>query len=171
MRVSVVATGIDAEAQGEVGAERGAERDTAFAKAVAPVTGPEAGKESVPKLANAAFLNPAVPAKSPGKLPGKSAGKPAAKPVGSDSGKVKLRFDPDARPSAGPLFPSRATRRPEPAPVSVKPVSEKAVSVTAENGDVPPGQRPSLAAPDPAERILPNGADRKPPPVFRLPRH
>ena len=153
MRVSVVATGIDAEA----GAERGAERDTA----VAPVATPEAGKGSAPEPASTAFPNSAAPAK----LPAKSAAKPAAGRVGSDPGRAKLRVDPDARPSAGPLFASRAARRPEPAPVSVK-----AVSVKATNGDALPGRRPSLAAPDPAERILPNGADRKPPSVSRLPR-
>jgi hypothetical protein len=159
MRVSVVATGIDAEAQGQLGAER----DTAVAKLAAPVpalvAGPVVGKGSAPEPASAAFPNPADPAK----LPGRSAGQPAAKlvagPVGSDPGKVKLRFDPDARPSAGRLFPSRAARRPEP------------VSVRAANGDALPDRRPSLAAPDPAERILPNGPDRKPPPVSRLPRH
>ncbi len=170
MRVSVVATGIDAEAQGRLGVEPGAERDTAVAKVAAPVpalvAGPVVGKGSAPEPASAAFPSPAGPAK----LPGRSAGQPAAKlvagPVGSDPGKVKSRFEPDARPSAGPLFPSRATRRPEPAPVSVK-----AVSVRAANGDALLGRRSGLAAPDPAERILPNGADRKPPPVFRLPRH
>jgi hypothetical protein len=97
--------------------------------------------------------------------------KPAARPVGSDPGKVKLRFDPDARPSAGPLFPSRAARRPEPAPEAGKGSATAPVSEKATNGDPRRGQRPSLAAPDPAERILPNGADRKPPSVFRLPRH
>ena len=155
MRVSVVATGIDAEAQGE----RGAEWDTAVAK----VVGPEAGKGSTPEPASAAFPNPVAPAKS--------AAKPAARPAGSDPGKVKLRFDPDARPSAGPLFPSRAARRPEPAPGSVKAVSVKAVSVKAANGDARRGRRSGLAAPDPTERILPNGADRKPPSVSCLPRH
>jgi hypothetical protein len=150
MRVSVVATGIDAEAQGEVGAER-------------PKPVPVAGKGSAPEPASAAFPNTAVPANLPGK--------PAARPAGSDPGKAKLRFDPDARPSAGPLFPSRATPRPEPAPGFVKAGTVKAGSERAANGDALPGRWPSLAAPDPAERILPDGADRKPPPVSRLPRH
>ena len=144
MRVSVVATGIDIEAQDE----RGAGRNTAVAEMAARVAAPDAGKGSAPEPASAAFPNP------------------AAGPVGSDPGKVKLRFDSDARPSAGPLFASRAARRSEPALVFVK-----AVSVKAANGDARRGRRPSLAAPDPAERILPNGTDRKPPSVTRLPRH
>ncbi len=156
------------QTRGQARGGAGAEHDTAVAK----VAGPEAGKGSAPEPASAAFPNPVAPAKSAAK----PADKPAARPVGSDPGKVKLRFDPDARTRAGPLFPSRAIRRSEPAPVSVKPVSVKplsvkALSVKAANGDARRGRWPSLAAPDPAERILPNGADRKPPSVSRLPRH
>ena len=115
MRVSVVATGIDAEAQGEQGAERDA--------AVAKVAGPVVARVVAPVVA--------------------------------------LEADKGAAPEPAPVFVK---------PVFGKPVSVKPVFVKATNGDVRRGRRPGLAAPDPAERILPNGADRKPPSVTRLPR-
>jgi cell division protein FtsZ len=109
MRVSVVATGIDAQAQDER-----------------------------PK---AAASNGSAPE--------------AAKP---DPDRGEWRFDPKARPRGRPLFADPKAPRPEPAPLSAG----------AANDAAPRAPRPRLAAPDPAERILPQRPDRKPPCVPRF---
>ncbi len=121
---------------------------------------PAAGKESAPEPVSEKAANGDARYDGPLSLTFPT---PAAGPLRSGSGKEKLRFDPDARPSVKALFSSPATRWLD---RRREPVSEKAAK-----GDARRKGRPSLAAPDPAERILPNGPDRKPPSSSHLLRH